>query len=163
MKHLVRHHNDQRDQDKHEVDLQHLSDKVGLLVEDIGFQLLRHDHVDNHSVWCRQSLQDRIGGEVLQVTETIVMVLHVVVDFDVIGGWSRIHLLGWDAGLDLGPLVIEEEFKLVLVAKRVLVYTESEAQPRLVFIMAISRLGHVCIDSLFVIESFKDKEIAKTI
>ena len=99
----------------------------------------------------------------LQVTETIVMVLHVVVDFDVIGGWSRIHLLGWDAGLDLGPLVIEEEFKLVLVAKRVLVYTESEAQPRLVFIMAISRLGHVCIDSLFVIESFKDKEIAKTI
>ena len=90
---LVRHyhHDGQVDQDK--VDLKEAEHGISLLIEYEGFDFLGHNHVHYHGVRVSLALQDRISHEMLQVAEPVVLVLHVVVDFDVVRDRGRLKLL----------------------------------------------------------------------
>ena len=76
----------------------------------------------------------------LQIAEPIVLVLHVVINFDVVGGGRRVHLLQRDAGLHLGPLIVKKELQFVLVTNCVLLYSKRKAKTGLIIIAPVTRL-----------------------
>lgn len=143
------HDDDNGHEDEDVVDFENPDHSISLLIEFVRFEVLGHDHVHNHGVGGCLSLEDRVRDEVLHVAESVILVLHVVVDLDVVGEGRRVKLLQRDARLHLRVLVVEEEFQLVFVSRIVLRDSEAVAETWLVLVPSVALLGDIIVDGLF--------------
>ena len=85
----------------------------------------------------------------LQVCESVVLILEVWIHVDYVSQRCSIKLLHRNTGLHNWPLVVKEKLKLILVLLIVFSHPKGKAQAWLVLVPPVARLTDILIDFLF--------------